>query len=116
MTRIHTYEELEALEPEAYLNPGNFLTPWDALDSSYSRQQYEKGMRIGQEASTVYIAINGTWSARMKDGSHISSYEGIGYHSGTSALLKGFLDSGCRVSVYRRHLKGETVIKEGKHE
>lgn len=36
-----------------------------------------------------------------KDGSITSSYETIGYHGHTAALLQGFLDSGVPIRVYR---------------
>ncbi len=108
---MKSYTELEALEPEAYLNPDNFKTGWDNNNPARQKQQYDKGLEVGAESEVVFISCNGTWGARGKDNSHTTSYEGIGYHSNTDALLRGFLDSGCKIVVYRYNKRGPTVIK-----
>jgi hypothetical protein len=68
---------------------------------AYQSKQYQHGLDIGRNASSVHIAVNSTWSARMKDGASLSSYEGIGYHACTADLLRGFIDSGVRIVVHR---------------
>lgn len=107
-----TYKEIEALSPEAYLNPENFTTAMDyAPGREYAAKQYAKGLEIGRASLSVHISCNGVWGATGKDGSSVSSYEGIGYHSATKDLLRGFLDSGCAIDVYRYGVKGATRIK-----
>jgi hypothetical protein len=97
------YKELNDLKPEAFL-------VWEAFDTAFDgpygggergTEQYQKGLEIGHKSRYVFICCNSTWGARGKDGSQTSSYEGIGYHSCTKWLLRGFLDSGCPVKVYR---------------
>jgi hypothetical protein len=118
------YDELERLKPEEYLNWRNFDTPFDTINGGVD--SYWRGIKQGRETPVITIAINGTWGATGNNTS-ITSYEGIGYHANTSSLLRGFLDSGARIEVYRKkeyHAGGEsdtiipwvnkTVIKEGK--
>lgn len=101
-----SYEELAALPAEAYLDPSNFLTPFDGPgNAEYRRKQYEKGLEYGKQGD-IHIAINSVWSVDITTGptwrqGSISSSEGIGYHAGTAALLQGFLDSGGRIFVHR---------------
>jgi hypothetical protein len=98
-----TYAHLQALPPGAYLVPENFRTLWDDRNPARAAEQYNKGLKIGREAIAfgghVSIACNGTWGAAAAGS--ISSYEGIGYHGETAALLRGFIDSGCTIVVYR---------------
>lgn len=111
----NSYKYLNALSPEAFLNPDNFETPYDSLECNQARriEQYKEGLKIASESISVGISACGTWFACGKDGSMTTSYCGIGYHANTSSLLRGFLDSGCKVIVYRwvgTEIK-ETVIK-----
>lgn len=84
---------------EAFQNPENFKTENDtpALDA----EQYKKGLETGQNAQHISIAVNGVWGAKMNDGGHVASYERIGYHASTAALLRGFLASGVKIKVHR---------------
>ena len=64
------------------------------------------------------ISENGVWGAQLKDGSHLSSYEVLGYHACTADLLRGLLDSGVPIRVYRRHggpvwVRGARVSEAG---
>lgn len=109
---MKTYEILNALPPESFLNPDNFDTKYDS--QAYGLEQYQNGFEIGKESKYVVISANSTWFAKNKNGGSTHSYEGIGYHANTKDLLRGFLDSGCKVIVYRLTDKGitKTTIKE----
>ena len=96
-----TYVELNAMAPEMFLNPDNFVTDYDAGAGEYKRQQYQHGLEISRQAKQVAVGMNGTWSAEMLGGSFLSSSEGIGYHSCTADLLRGFLDGPAEIVVYR---------------
>lgn len=103
---------LEDLSPEAFLNSENLVSLMDGWsDGNYAKQQYAKGLDLGTRATVVNIACNNVWSADMKDGSNLFSYEKIGYHGCTRHLLQGFLDSGVRIVVHRFGLKEGVVIK-----
>ena len=111
---MKSYAELSALPAEAYLNPNNFVTDWDNINPAQAKKQYEEGLRIGREANTIVIATNSVWSASLKNGAALTSYEGIGYHAHTASLLKGFLDSGAKVVVYRRLVNSvESIVIQG---
>lgn len=97
-----TYAELSAKPASDYLNPANFQTAMDgAPPASYRAEQYRKGLEFGKNAEYIAIAANSVWGGRTKDGGHVSSCEGIGYHSCTAELLRGFLESGAPLFVYR---------------
>lgn len=95
--------ELSSLPPTAYLTPETFRTSFDALNAQrgYDAEQYAKGIKIGGLATAVYVTIRGSWAATMKDGSSMTSYETIGHHANTADLLRGFLDSGVAIYVWR---------------
>lgn len=106
-----SYEYLNALPPEAFKDPKNFVTEYDAwpCNKDLAAKQYAKGLSTGKEYGKVGVGCYGTWFAE-KPGSYTTSYEGIGYHAGTADLWRGFLDSGAEVWVHR--LDGtETRIK-----
>lgn len=113
-----TYAQLEARPASDYLNPDNFVTASDKFPENIARnlaqQQFETGKKYGDDAKEVHISVRSVWSASLKNGGHVSSYEGIGYHAGTADLLRGFLASSAKVIVHRRCDDGltETVIKE----
>ena len=58
---------------------------------------YRRGQKLAAEISELHIAINGVWSARLKEGGIIHSYETIGYHKGSVEFLKGVRDAGVRI-------------------
>lgn len=97
------YSELNAMPASAFLNPDNFITDWDRLypRSEYKAEQYAKGLAHGKDAEYIIISANSTWGAKLKNGGYLTAYEGIGYHSHTASLLRGFLDSGAKILVYR---------------
>lgn len=96
-----TYAELRELPAEAYLDPSRFNNGFDDAHPRIGAENYEKGLKTGRAAKTIHIAVNSVWGASMLDGSSISSYTGIGYHTGTAGLLRGFIDSGCEILVHR---------------
>lgn len=86
----------------SFLNPDNFKSPMDQFSNSeYALEQYNFGLKIGKDAKKINISINNVWNATDKDGVNTASAEKIGYHAFTSALLKGFLDSGAPITVHR---------------
>ena len=101
------YSEIEKLPAEAFLNPYNFVTGFDSMSPGYATEQYEAGLKAGKECLKIIISVRGVWGGILKNGGTLSSYEGIGYHSCTSALLMGFLDSGVEIEVYRRSEDGK---------
>lgn len=64
-----------------------------------AEKQRAKGLELAKDY-IVHIAVNDTWSATRCSES-ISSYEKLGYHADTAALLQGFIDSGCTFFVHR---------------
>lgn len=66
-----------------------------------AKEQLAEGIRIGSAAIQITIGINDVWSAKMKDGGSLQSYEKIGYHARTRELLQGFIASGCPIFVVR---------------
>jgi len=116
--------DLSRDKPEDFLNPMNFVTVYDGADNEdYRKDQEAKGLDIGGRAIEIIISTHNVWSARMRPQNgfareSLSSSETIGYHAGTAALLRGFIDSGCRIVVCR-NIDGKfssTVIQEGKQE
>ena len=98
--------DLEKLPPEAFLDPENFKTPLDT--NQYGSEQCDKGLLIGSKSKAIHIGINNVWSAEYKN-SYFQSYEKIGFHSNTSDLLRGFLESNTKIIVHRDGT--ETIIK-----
>lgn len=96
------YAHLRALPPAAYLRPENFITEWPAdKDPAKCERRYQEGLALGPRVRCFNVCANGTWSADMLDGGYMSSYEGIGYHACSAAFLRGILDSGAAVRIYR---------------
>ena len=98
------YSEIEKLPADAYLNPEIFVTGFDSQFSiEQKREKYLRGLGLGKEFQVISISENGVWGANSPDTqAYLSSYEGIGYHSITSELLRGFLDSPAIIKVYRK--------------
>lgn len=102
------YDTLNAMAPETFLKPENFVTTWDRAD--YGNEQFASGLKTSREAKTIYINASGTWGADMLSGAALSAYEGIGYHANTADLLRGFLAGPAPIVVYRRS-RSRTEIK-----
>ncbi len=97
--------EIENLRPFSYLDYSKFESEFDKLSTDkdlkeLKQSQYDKGWKFGKECEEINIALNGTFSVKMKDSSYTSN-EVIGYHAGTSELLRGFLESGAPIYVHR---------------
>ncbi|MFF8629712.1 hypothetical protein [Streptomyces werraensis] len=106
---MRPYSVLNALPPEAFLKPEDFATESDSINPLYAAEQYQKGRKLSEEYGRIIIRANGTWAA--EDGPigpgnartiGAYSYEGIGYHAHTAALLRGFLDGPAPIDVERR--------------
>lgn len=106
---MQTYAQLNARPASDFLKPENFITKWDNINPILGQRQYEKGLRAREEYKQIFIGDGGTWGAHTKTGGLVTSYEGIGYHANTCDLLRGFLDSGIPIVVYRNTSEG---IKE----
>ena len=109
-----TAKEIEALPPEAFLDPELFVTEWDKLspESDYAWEQYRTGLVAAHKYKQVVISIDGVWSANTPGS--LQSYERIGYHSNTRHLLRGLLAGTAEVIVCRwvnGHLV-KTIIKQ----
>jgi hypothetical protein len=102
------YTELERLDYSEYLNWQKFDTPQDTPDRGKS--QYEKGLAYGREAEFITLSYKGVWGC-VKGNSTVTSYEGIGYHSNTKELLRGFIDSGAVIVVYRWYADSPITCK-----
>lgn len=97
------YSELETLDASAYLIPDTFRNAYDTLACNVAKREarYQEGIADGNGYSAFFINYKSVWYASGKDGSQISSYEGIGYHATTADFYRGILDSGCPVFVQR---------------
>lgn len=102
---MRSYKILNALPPEAFLNPADFVTAWGGeKDTAYLAKQREVALeaswRAYETGGHVYVSANGAWGA-SGPGWFISTYEGIGYHAGTAAVLEGLLEGPAAFDVYR---------------
>jgi len=84
----------------AFLNSLAFSTDFD-VDDEKMEKRYEQEAAKCAEYTEFSISITGVWSARTKDGGHVSSYERIGYHAYSADMLQAALDSDCAIYVYR---------------
>jgi hypothetical protein len=100
-TTMKPYSVLNALPAESFRNPAQFVTDWDVINPDQAATQYAEGLETGRNAERICIGVNSVWSALLKSGASVHSHEGIGYHAHTASLLRGFLDSGAPVIVYR---------------
>ena len=103
------YKTLQQFTPDKFLNPDNFITPFDSLPEKkiYADKQYHIGRDYGFKSKAITISYRGVWGAVMNDGSITTSYEGIGYHRCTADLLRGFLDSHCDIYLTRLEKNGQ---------
>jgi len=98
-----SYKELIQVPAADYLEPERFRTEWESMFpfENRHREQYKYGLKVGSEADVVFIGYSSIWSAKLKSGVHLQSFEGIGYHAFTADLLRGFLDSGVKIVIHR---------------
>lgn len=106
-----TEKFVRELTPEQWLDASRFATDHDTLAVNIARQEenYQRGLRTGQNATEVGINYNGAWFASNRDGSFLTSYESIGYHANTRFFWQGVIDSGVRIIV--KQLKERVGIK-----
>lgn len=105
------YSQLAKLSPWDYLDPWRFVTGFDSKNPEQLQSQLEKGIETGKEYPDIYISDWSVWSASHGERSPACfSYEGIGYHSYTAPLLRGFLMSPAAVWVHRQGQE-KTLIK-----
>lgn len=112
-----TYEQLAKLPADAYLKPEMFRTMFDG--EAGGAVQFQRGLDVANRFDQVFISCSSVWSAHKDNGEagceDLSSYEGIGYHSNTASLLRGFLAGNAELIVYRNGPDGKTmrtVIKQ----
>lgn len=105
------YKTLSEKPAHEYLVPENFRTDWDGrVGDARREQQYREGLAQSERCTRIIIGSNSVWGGTTKDGGSLTSYEGIGYHSCTADLLRGFLDGPAEIVVHRKD-QPPTVIK-----
>lgn len=92
-----TSAQVRECNAEAWLSGSNFPTDLDDRDVG----PYYRGLQLGRDAETLYIGIDGSWRANMKDGRAQTSSEKIGVTANTRWLYQGFLDSRVQIIVLR---------------
>jgi len=97
------YSEINKLSPNEYLNWEKFKTEHEiGSNIDIVDKAYKEGLKYSEQADAIFIGENGVWSADLKGGSYVSSYEVIGYHACSAWKLKGFLDGPASLIVYRK--------------
>ncbi len=98
------YNELNELSPMVFCDPINFQTEFDTMpcNKDLHDRQYQLGLQTGRDYEVIIISAYSTWSAQSPH-RFCTSCEGIGYHACTADLLRGFIDSGAPIVVYRGH-------------
>jgi hypothetical protein len=91
-----------------FLNPFKFRTGYDVCEAR-ALKRYLDGKKECEDYEEIYISVNNTVSARLKNGGSMSGYEKIGYHAYSNQYLRAILDSGCPVYVYRVNDAGSIV-------
>ena len=81
------------------------MTITQLVGGSYNRNNdsdhFARGVATAFKMEYITIAVNNVWGGRSKDSGSVSSYEKIGYHSGSTDFIRGVLYAGCPVKVYR---------------
>jgi len=78
----------------------DFVTEFDVPGDTYDVEQYNKGLQLTRDYNEIHISIYNVWSASAaKDGSDRAcfSYETLGLHRSTAALVQGWLDGGIKI-------------------
>ena len=95
-----SYTELNNRPASAFLDASAFRTGWDT-DAERAKEAYRKASEEMKGYKAFHVGAGGVWCADCKDGSFLSSCEGIGYHAYTAELLQAALDADCEFYVYR---------------
>jgi hypothetical protein len=61
---------------------------------------WKRGIMRGDEMVYITIAGNNVWGGETHSGGCVSSYEKIGYHSGSVDFIAGAIASDCPVYAY----------------
>ncbi len=95
-------DQLMTLQPQDFLNIENLRSAMDDLaGTAYGQAQYMKGVAIGNAAKVVHISITNVWSVEYHNGNRMQANETIGYHAHSAELMRGFIDSGVTIVVWR---------------
>jgi hypothetical protein len=73
-------------------------------------EHFKRGEDQGDEADYITLSVDNVWGGQTTSRwgvGHISSYERIGYHSGSAHFMAGVLRSGCPTFVY--HADGGVI-------
>lgn len=102
---------IASLERGATLDAADYVTEFDVINNdNYAEKQYAKARTMAEGGAIVHIGANGVWSASTPNKyarnpefcSETRSYERIGYHAHTDALVRGWQDGGALIADYRR--------------
>ncbi len=98
-----TSKDLAAMPADSFLDPELFRTGsrLDTVPNVRETAKYRQTLADCTQWREIHIATNNVWSAHNVDNGHTQSYEKLGYHANTAALLAAFLDSGIPVYVHR---------------
>jgi hypothetical protein len=96
--------KIRALGAAAWVSGSNFATDEDTRDI----EPYYRGLQIGREADAIYIGIDGSWRANMKDGTAYTDGCAIGVAANTRWVYQGFLDS--RVPIFVQRFQGDRIV------
>lgn len=61
--------------------------------------KYAEGIKYANEMEYMTISVNNVWGGATVNGGFVSSYEKIGYHTGSADWFAGVVASGCPVFV-----------------
>lgn len=76
-------------------------TEFDGMHRANRGADYDRGFRVGSEATEFNISYSGTWSTVNKDGSSTGSYEKLGFHANTAYFFCGVVASGVKIVDHR---------------
>ena len=82
-----------------FTDPSKFQMTQLRTTSQGAEKQRAKGMAAATE-STVHIGVDDVWCVQGTNG-WFATYEKLGFHADTAALLQGFIDSGRTFFVHR---------------
>lgn len=103
----------------------DFRSPFAALltnPEETRRERFADAAKYVKDGMTLHVAENGVWSGSFEPNTYkvgnascthvsVSSYEKIGYHTGSDWFLQGFLLSGGKVFFHGfRSINGEVIL------
>lgn len=101
---MNAARQTEPAEPVTRINPADYRGPFavflkiDAPDP----KQLAEARAYARESMIMHVGASGVWSGRFPDlvtstattTRSVSSYERLGYHTGTDHFLRAFLEAG----------------------